>query len=54
MFFLTAIPLLAATASLASPVEVRNNGGSAQCRNFYADITASASNIDLKSVIGGA
>lgn len=54
MFISAIIPLLAATAAIASPVEQkRNGGGKAVCRNFYADITASAQNLDFKSVMGG-
>jgi hypothetical protein len=55
MFIATLIPFLAA-AALASPVAnvKRNNGGAAQCRTYYADITASAMNLDLNAVLGGA
>lgn len=56
MFVSALLPLIAATAVVASPVtEVkRNNGGAAVCRSFYADITASAMNYDYNAVTGGA
>lgn len=56
MFVSALLPLIAATAVVASPVtEVkRNNGGAAVCKSFYADITASAMNYDYNAVTGGA
>ncbi|KAK4688823.1 hypothetical protein P7C73_g1273, partial [Tremellales sp. Uapishka_1] len=43
---------LAAAAPAPARVEKRWTTSSANCRDFYADITASATNVDIASVIG--